>query len=803
MEPVPDGQALCPHCGYNEEETDERLDQLKPGSMLNMRFTVGRPLGRGGFGITYIAWDNSLQRKVAIKEYLPRGLAVREPGSTTVSYDEETKESFLRGVEKTLEESRRLAGFSELESVVNVYDCFRENGTAYIVMEVLKGENAKKRLEREGTFSFAETTAIITPVLETLAKVHKTGIIHRDISPDNIYICDNGKVKLLDFGSARIAEDADERSRSIVLKHGYAPKEQYTVKGKQGPYTDIYAVCATIYKLLTGITPVESLERISGEDELRDIAELVDIPAPAAKAIMQGMAVNARDRIRSADELLARLTAKDDSMPASYYESESTVTMYVPGSKRVNVPDEPVPASKIKSASPASKGIPAKRNGKSGKAKPKSGFTVKKIVAVILALAVIAGTAVLLKNYLHINTKSEPDTPVPDSTLPIPDTALSSETESTTLTTTHIDEKLWKSAFKKYYDKKLKTTEFELSDISKIYITDIDGDGIPEIIEQPYWFPTVIYYDVDRDKVFECDVPDNTVTSYPFGEYPNMLYIDKENHCLIEKCETTTPGTMAARNAAIYSYKNGKLTEIDKLGLDFDFDEYDLSDEAGQEKANEAGRKAFDDQYKEFVKGRKLEDFGKVATSGAEAIIKKLNSEFDGELTTVSHSDDNNENETVGFNIGYDKEEFYYNDWANIQFDIPNGWDYGINRDISSDLISGNYVNAWKCSESKNTTYKDSVTIAFYEGNIDDVISKHAAGSNRAKESLAGSEWIVIKPSTPQYKGGLLLTRIDEYKVQYYRQIDDHVVLIEIVSYNSDKRDTYSGNFHYFYRSEE
>ncbi|MBR4450656.1 MAG: protein kinase [Clostridia bacterium] len=349
MELIEDSFAVCPKCGYDEETTDERLDQLKPGTLLKERFTIGRPLGRGGFGITYIAWDNSLQRKVAIKEYLPRGLASREPGNTTVSYDFETKEAFLRGVEKTVEESRKLAGFSELESVVNVHDCFKENGTVYIVMELLKGETVKEKLSREGNIPFIETIRIISPVLKTLAAVHKTGIIHRDISPDNIFICENGKVKLLDFGSARVADDANERSRSIVLKHGYAPKEQYTAKGKQGPYTDIYSVCATIYKMLTGITPVESLERMDDEDELQDISELVKIPLPAAKAIMNGLSVSASGRIQSAEELLEKLN--EQKKYSSYDNEDTTVTFYVPKSASVSkppvFPDEPVKASEI------------------------------------------------------------------------------------------------------------------------------------------------------------------------------------------------------------------------------------------------------------------------------------------------------------------------------------------------------------------------------------------------------------------------------------------------------------------------
>ena len=419
MEEKPEGQNICPYCGYDESAPEEVSDRLKPGSLLRGRFIVGNALGRGGFGITYIAWDNSLQRKVAIKEYLPRGMAAREPGGTTVSYDADTKEIFLHGVEKTLEESRKLAGFSHLESVVTVYDCFKENGTAYIVMELLRGENVKERLKREGAIPFGETLGIITPVLRTLSTVHKAGIIHRDISPDNIFICKDGKIKLLDFGSARTADSDPEKSRSIVLKHGYAPKEQYSSRGRQGPLTDIYEVCATVYKMLTGVTPVDSLERMDGEDELRDISELAQLPQTAAAAVMKGMALNAADRFQSADELLDELT-KEMTEPAG---DEATETEPAPAVKKdiaddedetktllteterktgvslENLPEEDAPENDFhrkvkrieadrKQESNDGKALPEKKDNQ------KSGFLNKKqirIIAVALVLSVFTG----------------------------------------------------------------------------------------------------------------------------------------------------------------------------------------------------------------------------------------------------------------------------------------------------------------------------------------------------------------------------------------------------------------------------
>lgn len=457
MEEKPEGQNICPYCGYDEETTEERFDQLKPGSLLNNRFTVGRPLGRGGFGITYIAWDNSLQRKVAIKEYLPKGMATRESGNTSISYDPETKEAFLHGIEKTLEESRKLAGFSSLESVVNVYDCFKENGTAYIVMEVLKGENAKEKIRREGRLSFEETIGIIAPVLKTLASVHKAGIIHRDISPDNIFICDNGKVKLLDFGSARVADGDTEKSRSIVLKQGYAPKEQYSTKGRQGPYTDIYAVCATLYKMLTGLTPVDSLERFAGEDELQNIAEIVKIPEPAARAIMKGMEINAADRIQSADELLAELTKTP-------LDGEETRTLYVPPVKSVPAP-APVPEP-----APDPEPKPAK-NQKTGKAANK-----KPIIGIVAAvLAVAAGIILIPKAVKNTNAKKE----TAETTSPTSEAESISETVAEILTeiTTQITKKETTTA--KETTAKETTTKLDLSKLPSAYITTKEaGSGV-------------------------------------------------------------------------------------------------------------------------------------------------------------------------------------------------------------------------------------------------------------------------------------------------------------------------------------
>ena len=785
MELMEDSLTVCPHCGYDEEMTDERLDQLKPGSLLKERFTIGRPLGRGGFGITYIAWDNSLQRKVAIKEYLPRGLASREPGNTTVSYDSETKEAFLRGVDKTLEESRRLAGFTELESVVNVYDCFKENGTAYIVMEVLKGENAKKRLERAGVFSFDETVRIMTPVLETLEKVHKTGIIHRDISPDNIYICDNGKVKLLDFGSARIADNTDEKSRSIVLKHGYAPKEQYTAKGKQGPFTDIYSVCATIYKMLTGVTPVESLERINDEDELQDISELVKIPSPAAKAIMKGMAVNASDRIQSAGELLAGLTSKEPDKPANYDDYESTVTLYVPQGAASSVPDEPVQAAEmLKTAVPAK--ADSVNNSKADQGKKKS--PVIKIVAIIAALAIVIGA-------VAIAFRHKPD-PTPTS---IPDQVTTTTTATRTATESNptpsdpkilIDEKLWKPEFRKFFDTVFRSDNYEMAEWAKIYIVDIDGDSVPEIIDQTqFWIPTVDYYNIETDSVSDIMIPVRPVDTTEFGKSPNKLYIDRENHCLIVRCEGDYE-TMQYAFATIYSFEDGEIEEEDIITIDIDLSNYDMSSKVGKEKAYNACKIQFEKQFEKFVEGRKLEDFENVSVKGSDAVLKKLNSEFaenENLLTTVPTT------APLQFDVGHISKGKYINEWAQIQFAIPNQWNIGESGEIDAGKKNDEFKGGYRFSKDKNY-----VSICIYEGNVNDIISRFGTGGSRSNKTLAGSEWIA-SDQTVNPNLGLLKLRENQYTSQYFKQIDDYVIFIEIYSEGTDNRETYGNGFSEYY----
>ncbi|MCE5236584.1 MAG: DUF5050 domain-containing protein [Clostridiaceae bacterium] len=297
-----DGDRFCAQCGFDNEQPKEP-HYLPPRSILAGKYLVGRVLGEGGFGITYLGFDLNLNIKVAIKEYFPAGYVARAgSGATVTPFTGSSAEYYNNGIEKFLTEARSLARFHNLDGIVEVRDFFRENGTAYIVMEFVDGVNLREALERRGgRMPAAEVMALMQPLVASLVKVHQTGLVHRDISPDNIMLTPEGRLKLLDFGAAR--DVAGNKSVSVVLKPGYAPEEQYRTHGELGAWTDIYALCGTIYKLITGVTPPESVERLSN-DTLRAPAQLGVSVAPAQEAaLLRGLSVRKEGRFSYTNEL--------------------------------------------------------------------------------------------------------------------------------------------------------------------------------------------------------------------------------------------------------------------------------------------------------------------------------------------------------------------------------------------------------------------------------------------------------------------------------------------------------------------
>ena len=296
----------CPYCGFDLAENEKKFPvALRAGTVLNDRYIIGRVLGQGGFGITYLALDTQLNAKVAIKEFMPGEIATRV-GGTTVSVMMDTKsEEFAYGAERFQEEARTLAKFIGNPNIAAVTSYFDENDTSYFVMDYIEGISFKTYIANHGgKISVEETLNVMIPVLRALTAVHAEGFIHRDVTPDNIYITKDGIVKLLDFGSARYSIGDKSKSLDVILKVGYAPKEQYIRRSRQGPFTDVYSCAACFYAAITGFLPPESLERLD-EDTLVPISQCgIDIPEYLDKAILKGLAVQPEDRFQSAAEFL-------------------------------------------------------------------------------------------------------------------------------------------------------------------------------------------------------------------------------------------------------------------------------------------------------------------------------------------------------------------------------------------------------------------------------------------------------------------------------------------------------------------
>ena len=314
----------CPYCGYPAKVTNES-HQLAVGTMLRNRYQIGKVLGQGGFGITYVGWDTLMRRTVAVKEFYPSGTVFRRTAITPnvecgtdvmVPHYEYSKARFLR-------EASALVDFKDIPGVVDILDFIEENNTAYIVMEYVRGVDlAKYSQMRGGKLSVEETFRILKPVMEALAKVHRGGIVHRDISPDNIILDPMGGAKLLDFGAVRSVEDPDvekglNKSTEAILKQGFAPIEQYNTRGNLGPWTDEYAMCATVWYCLTGKVPEEASIRMSEGVDV-DWSSIEGLPVHQQKALEKGFSCRAKDRYPSIDELLADLfpeTAPEVSEP--------------------------------------------------------------------------------------------------------------------------------------------------------------------------------------------------------------------------------------------------------------------------------------------------------------------------------------------------------------------------------------------------------------------------------------------------------------------------------------------------------
>lgn len=311
--PVTPNTLFCPNCGALLEPDDKTINtfptggasHLRAGTILHERYEIRKTLGQGGFGITYEGLDRILATRIAVKEYYPRSIVQRQSSdSQAVTVQAESdRGSYERGLTNFLHEARNQAKFSSDENIVHVQDFFQANSTAYIVMEFVDGITLDKFLKRNGPLSIDECMGIFVPIMNSLERLHAQGLIHRDISPSNIMMRRDGRVKLLDFGSARDT-NPEYQTFSVVLKPAYAPIEQYYSHSKQGPYTDVYSLSATIYTMLTGVVPPNPFERMSSHAAPRRPSSMgVRLSPMQEKTLMKGLEVQVPDRVQTIAEL--------------------------------------------------------------------------------------------------------------------------------------------------------------------------------------------------------------------------------------------------------------------------------------------------------------------------------------------------------------------------------------------------------------------------------------------------------------------------------------------------------------------
>lgn len=280
------------------------------GEMLKNRYKIKEVIGEGGFGITYLGWDMILEAPVAVKEYFPVSYADRnvngDEGLKLHIFDGSSAIAFQKGMERYKSEAKILTKFRNEPGIVVVYDFFEENNTAYIVMEYIKGISLAKHLKKEIQIPPRKVFSMMRDMMVSVSRLHDAGMVHRDISPENIMIDDRGKVWLIDFGATR-NNNTEQQTITIMIKRGYAPEEQYRAKGEQGSFTDVYALCATMYHMLTGEMPPEATERIL-KDEIRPLESFgVEIEERQEKALFRGLAVRRQERFQTMGELYAAI----------------------------------------------------------------------------------------------------------------------------------------------------------------------------------------------------------------------------------------------------------------------------------------------------------------------------------------------------------------------------------------------------------------------------------------------------------------------------------------------------------------
>lgn len=312
---------ICPVCGYTNKKSDGNTLFLPVGTKLNGRFMIGGVIGSGGFGITYISYDTKNEKIVAVKEYFPKTIVIRKADGSVCPIEKNDEEILIHGVEKFYQEAEYVFQFNGNSNIVSVFDYFYANNTAYLVMEYLPGITLENYIKNYGVLSEEQTVYIAERLAMALVIIHSAQLLHRDISPDNIMLCEDGRVKLIDFGAARAFTAENIPKYTVIMKSGFAPIEQYTSNGDFGEWTDIYSLGMVLYYALMGKIPPNPYERIANGEEL-DFGEN-SFDRKLCRIIEKAAGISSEERYKSASELkndIAELSVKSEgiSIPEDY-----------------------------------------------------------------------------------------------------------------------------------------------------------------------------------------------------------------------------------------------------------------------------------------------------------------------------------------------------------------------------------------------------------------------------------------------------------------------------------------------------
>lgn len=323
----------CPRCKFDIASFQPKSYALAPNTILHGRYLLGVPLGQGGFGITYIAWDLEEKKKVAVKELYPSGHASRySTGGTDViwSGDRESKLLMVDGPAVFRKEAAKMQKLKDVPQVVQVCEVFTDNNTAYIVMDFVAGITLKDYLMENGPLNWDKTQKLLAPAIEAMIRVHKAGLIHRDISPDNMMIEPSGKIRILDLGAAKDLNTNSGASSMIVAKGGFSPLEQYSQRGGSGTWTDVYALAATICYTLSGKTLPASVDRVNGDGDLWEQPVYKKLPPHVLAALQKALAVSPKDRTQTMEQFLSDLRLSKPDAKKADAKREDTTKQEVP-----------------------------------------------------------------------------------------------------------------------------------------------------------------------------------------------------------------------------------------------------------------------------------------------------------------------------------------------------------------------------------------------------------------------------------------------------------------------------------------